>query len=361
MFKVKDLSRKLSTKVEIPTAVHGRAFGELFAPHMFEVDSVGSTWGTPSIRPFHNLELPPQCSALHYGLSCFEGMKAYCDAQKNIRLFRPDMNMKRLQTSMSRLVFPEFDQHELLECLKELVRIDNQFIPEERGYSLYLRPTAIGTNHNLRVGPADRCKLFIITSPVGPYYPEGFKPVKLMVDDRNHRAWPGGTGGFKIGANYAGPIYHQVQCAKSGYSQILWLGPNDVINEVGAMNFMCLWKNTDGELELITPPLDGTILPGVTRDTILQLARGWGEFKVSERTFTITDLVGALKRGDVKEIFGCGTAAIVSPVNGLKYKDVHYDVPCPEESLTKRLFNSIMDIQYGNVEHPWSVVIGKKQ
>ncbi|CUE74209.1 branched chain amino acid transferase, putative [Bodo saltans] len=358
LFFAKDIVRKLSPVAVPPVCTKGLGFGEAFAPHMFEVDSIKEDWGTPQINQFHNLSLPPQCSGLHYGLQCFEGLKAYRDKKNNIRLFRPEMNLRRLQNSMNRLVFPRFDEKEMLDCLKELVRIDADHVPAERGYSLYLRPTAIGTNHNLRVGPADRCKLFIITSPVGPYYPTGFKPVSLMVDDEHRRAWPGGTGSSKIGANYAGPIFHQVECAKKGYSQILWLGPGDVVDEVGAMNFMCIWKNKNGERELITAPLDGTILPGVTRDSILSLVRSWGEIKVNEQRFTIHDLVDALKRGDVEEMFGCGTAAIVSPVNGLNFKGTHYDVPCPlETSVTMRLFNTIQDIQYGDVEHEWSTVI----
>jgi len=356
-FYAKDMSKKLHPLKQLPCSVNGVGFGELFAPHMFEVDSVGAKWENPRIVPYHHFTLPPQCGGLHYGLQCFEGMKAYRDKQGGVRLFRPERNFQRLQSSMQRLCFPKFDEKEMLECLKELVRVDADFVPSERGYSLYIRPTAIATNLNLRVGPSDRCKLYVITSPVGPYYPQGFKPVSLLVDNKNRRAWPGGTGGFKLGANYAGPIKHQVDCAQSGYSQILWLGPGDVVDEVGAMNFMCVWKNKAGEEEVITAPLDGTILPGITRDSVLSLLKGWGQHKVTEGRFTIHDIIEALERGDVRELFGCGTAAIVTPVNALSFNGKRYDVPVPEKSLTQKLMNTIQDIQYGDVEHEWSVRI----
>lgn len=338
--------------------MEGVPFGAIFAPHMFECDwAAKSGWGTPTIKDFGPLTIPAQCGGLHYGLQCFEGLKAYRDAKGTVRLFRPDMNARRLKRSMTRLCFPDFEEKEFLECLKQLVLQDKDWIPTDHGYSLYIRPTAIGTNDNLRVGPADKCKLYIITSPVGPYYPEGFKPVKLVADSKHKRAWPGGTGDYKLGANYAGPIQHQVAYAKEGYSQILWLGPKGEVDEVGAMNFMCLWKNKQGERELITAPLDGTILPGVTRDSILQMTRGWGEFKVTEGRFNIDELVEALRENRVEELFGCGTAAIVTAVEALKYEDKVYKVPFSEKSVTVRILKELQDIQEGRKAHEWSWVL----
>ena len=354
MFRAKDIVIKSSISKATLPPMKGVQFGQMFSPHMFEVDSIRGVWGRPRIKEFGDISIPPQCGALHYALQCFEGMKAYKDAKGHARLFRPDMNMRRLQTSMQRLCFPAFDENELVECLKTLVVMDKEFIPAEKGYSMYIRPTAIGTNENLRVGTADQCKLYIITSPVGPYYPNGFKPVSLLVSTKAKRAWPGGTGGFKLGANYAGPIYHQTKCPPN-YPQILWLGPDDVVDEVGAMNFMVLWKDEAGELELATAPLDGTILPGVTRDSILTLARQWGEFKVSEKRFTIHDLTEALQEGRIVEMFGCGTAAIVTQINGLLIDNVHHDVPVGK--LSVRLMETLQSIQYGEVDHPWSVAI----
>ena len=361
-FHAKDIVKNLRQPPQAPPTaevLHHVKFGQLFSSHMFEVDSEGANWGQPRIVPFGNLSLPAQCGGLHYGLQCFEGMKAYRGKKGEVRLFRPEKNFARLQSSMQRLCFPAFDEKEMLECLKELVRVDADFVPAERGYSLYIRPAAIGSNLELHAGPSDRCKLFVITSPVGPYYPQGFKPISLLADNKNRRAWPGGTGGHKLGANYAGPMLHQQNCAKSGYGQILWLGPEDVVDEVGSMNFMCVWKNKAGEEEVITAPLDGTILPGITRDSILSLLRGWGQHKVTEGRFTIHDIIEALERGDVRELFGCGTAAIVTPVNGLSFNGKHYDVPVPssEKSIAQKLMTTIQDIQYGEIEHEWSVVI----
>jgi branched-chain amino acid aminotransferase len=354
MFRAKDILIKSNAGRGSLPDMTGVQFGQMFSPHMFEVDSIKNVWGRPRIHDFGNISIPPQCGALHYALQCFEGLKAYKDANGNARLFRPDMNMKRLQSSMQRLCFPRFDEAELVECLRTLIKIDKDFIPAQRGYSLYIRPTAIGTNENLRVGTSDQCKLYIITSPVGPYYPNGFKPISLLVHTKAKRAWPGGTGCYKLGANYAGPIYHQTQCPP-GYPQILWLGPGDVVDEVGAMNFMVLWKTESGELELATAPLDGTILPGVTRDSILTLVREWGEVKVSERRFTIHDIKKALAEKRVVEMFGCGTAAIITQVDALLIDDVRYDVPTGELSL--KVLDTLQKIQYGEVEHSWSCIV----
>lgn len=339
-------------------SMKGVGFGTLFTPHMFQADwTAQNGWKQPEIVDHQNLSLPPAAASLHYGLQCFEGMKAYIGPKGEIRLFRPDMNAARLARSMDRLCFPGFERDDFLHGLKELVKMDKAWIPKEKGYSLYIRPTAIATNHNLGVAAADAIKLFIINSPVGPYYPNGFKPVRLMVDTEHRRAWPGGTGAYKLGSNYAGPIYHQRECAKQGFQQVLWLGPGDVVDEVGAMNFMILWKNEQGERELATAPLDGTILPGVTRDSILTLARQWGEFKVSERRFTIHDIIKASEEGRIEEAFGCGTAAIVTQVEAMKVGDKLLQIPCSEKSLAVRILDTIQNIQYGLTEHDWSVAI----
>lgn len=289
-------------------------------------------------------------------------MKAYRDAKGNIRLFRPDLNMKRLSVSMERLSMPDLDKAGWLECIKQLVRTDADWIPDGEGFSLYLRPTVIGTQPTLGVSRSNSIKLFCITCPVGPYYPEGFKPVRLLAETTAQRAWPGGTGDAKIGGNYAPTIRVQAAAASHGYAQVLWLyGKEHQVTEVGTMNFFVLWKNKNGEKELITAPLDGTILPGVTRQSMLDLSRQWGEFKVSEKVFFMPELVEAIKEGRVLEAFGAGTAAVVSPIKQISYKGVDYDIPIDPAAgagpLTKRMWNSLMDIQYGRVESPWSVVI----
>lgn len=330
------------------------AFGKTFTDHMLEVDWTSDKgWHAPRIGPHEDLKISPAASSLHYGLQCFEGMKAYVDKSGDVRLFRPDMNMARMNTSCERLFLPTFDGDQLVECIKQLIKIDRDWIPEGEGYSLYIRPTAISTHPYLGVTKAESAKVFVILSPVGPYYPEGFAPVKLFADNHNRRAWPGGIGYTKSGGNYAPTIGPQTDAAAKGYSQVLWLfGENDDITEVGTMNMFTFWINEQGEKELVTAPLDGTILPGVTRDSILALTRGWNEFKVTERTYTMPELAKAIDEGRVIECFGAGTAAVVSPIEMIGYQGKDYKVPLdpskpdhPAGALTQRVWDSIVAIQ----------------
>lgn len=347
------------------TANEKLVFGKFFTDHMLEIDwDAQSGWQAPQIRPHGPLTLDPAASALHYGLQAFEGMKAYIDDNGKTRLFRPDMNMKRLNNSAKRLGFPAVDGNEFMECIKKLVLLDKSWIPRADGYSLYLRPTYIATHPFLGVAAPQRVKLYTILSPVGPYYPEGFNPVRLYADNTFVRAWPGGTGDTKIGPNYAGTIMPQSLAAKKGYTQIMWLFNNEV-TEVGTMNMFFFWKNKQGKLELVTPQLDGTILPGVTRDSILTLARTWNEFEVSERKITINEVIESINEGRLIEVFGAGTAAIVSPVCGFHYSGKDYQVPLDVSDpkakagkLTKRFWDTIISIQYGRTPfRDWSVVI----
>lgn len=359
------VSPRASTQTKLPNAE--LKFGATFSDHMLEIDwTITKGWGAPKISPYHKLELDPACSVYHYALECFEGMKAYVDDKGKARLFRPRKNLERLQDSMHRMCFPSFAEDEFAACLEELVRVDKDWIPRGEGFSLYLRPTAISTHPYLGVGRSTSIKLFVIASPVGPYYPEGFKPVSLFADTVHVRAWPGGTGASKVGANYAPTILPQALAAANGYSQVLWLfGRGDAaeITEVGTMNFFAVLKNDAGEKELVTPPLDGTILPGVTRDSILQLARDWREFKVSERNITIGELTRAINSGRLLEAFGAGTAAVVSPIRNVHYENKDYAVPIDASigagPITKRFWDSITGIQYGKLpdKHGWSVVI----
>jgi branched-chain amino acid aminotransferase len=311
------------------------------------------------------LSISPAASVFHYAVECFEGLKAYKDADQNIRLFRPDMNMNRLYRSCTRLNLPAFDRDHLLTSIQKLLVVDKDWIPSKRGYSLYIRPTVIATQESLGVGPSNKALLFVICCPVGPYYKTGFSAVSLYATKKYVRAWPGGTGDCKIGANYAPGIRPQVEVANDGYQQIMWLfGEKDHITEVGTMNVFALIKNAQGEKELITPPLDGTILPGVTRDSILKLTREWNEFKVSERPITMSEVQTLAEQGHLLEMFGAGTAAIVSPIKKIHYKGKDIIVPLdPTNSqsqagpLTKRLADLIMSIQYGEVAHEWSVKV----
>nr|CCD14755.1 unnamed protein product [Trypanosoma congolense IL3000] len=343
-------------------SLEGVPFGTIFTPHMLVVDTeTNESWGKPRIVPFENLSLPPQTACLHYAIQCFEGMKAYRDKEDNVRLFRPELNCQRLLNSTRRLCLPDFDPDELLHLIQRFVDLERDYVPRGRGYSLYLRPTVIGTSTTLSASASTAAKLFVIASPVGPYYGPVMKPVRLYVEERRHRAWPGGIGNVKLGANYAGPMLVQMEAGAKGFHQVLWLGAAEDVQEVGAMNFLCLWRPSadSKEIELITAPLDGTILPGVTRNSILSLVSEWGGIRVSERSFTIHELVAALRERRVLECFGCGTAAIVSPVEALSYEGELLEVPCPEpeNSLTHRVLKTLTDIQYGDVKHEWSRVV----
>ncbi len=291
-------------------------------------------------------------------------MKAYIDVKGKIRMFRPMKNMDRMNASMHRLCMPTFDGEAMVELIKQLVKVDKDWIPEGEGYSLYIRPTGISTTNILGVSPPNACKVYVILSPVGPYYRTGFAPVRLLANPSVVRAWPGGTGNAKIGGNYALGIAPAQEAAKQGFAQLLWLfGDQHWVTEVGTMNIFFLWVNKKGEKELITAPLDGTILPGVTRDSILSLARGWNEFKVTERPYTIHEVIEAIKEKRVVEAFGAGTAAVVSPVQGFQFDGVDYSIPLGKAAdskagdLTMRFWNTITGIQYGKIPHEWSVVV----
>ncbi|KAL7693444.1 putative aminotransferase class IV, branched-chain amino acid aminotransferase II [Plasmopara halstedii] len=357
------IQRTTNPKVKLPK--EELKFGKTFTDHMLEVDwEMGKGWGDPVIRPYGPFAMDPACAVLHYALECFEGMKAYVDTQGHIRLFRPEMNMKRLNNSMKRLLLPEFDGDELIKCLNELLRLDKDWIPQGEGYSLYIRPTGISTQASIGVGASEKAKLFIILSPVGPYYPEGFNPVKLVANDRYIRAWPGGTGGFKVGANYAPGILPQYDAHERGYSQNLWIfGPDHDITEVGTMNLFIHLINDNGEKELITPPLSrGDILPGITRDSILHVTRNWNEFKVTEGNVTMKQVQKASRDGRIIEIFGSGTAAVVSPVSIINYMDEDLSIPLDgmdgkAGKLAERIWNELLDIQYGRRDHPWSIIV----
>jgi len=354
---------------KIKTSPEKLIFGKEFTDHMLEADwNVKNGWEPPKISPYHHLLIEPSASVLHYAVECFEGMKAYKDSAGRIRLFRPEKNYERFTNSSSRLALPTMDYEGFFGTLKELIKVDRDWIPSQKGYSLYIRPTMIGTQNTLGVGPSYSAKYFVICSPVGPYYPEGWKPVKLLADDVDVRAWPGGTGSFKLGANYAIGIKPQVEAAKKGYTQILWLfGPNQAVTEVGTMNMFLFWRNKKGEKELITAPLsDGTILPGVTRDSIIELAKQWNDFKVTERTYTIHEVIEALNEGRVFEAFGAGTAAVVSPVKVINFRGKDYEIPLDRSNpsagigpVAKRFADTIMQIQYGEINSQWSVVIDK--
>ncbi|SCV71334.1 BQ2448_2922 [Microbotryum intermedium] len=348
-------------------------FGQTFTDHMLTIPwNVQTGWGTPKISPYAPLQLDPSATVLHYAPTLFEGMKAYKDGKGLVRLFRPDKNMERMTRSAARLAFPDFTGDHLTTLIKKLVDVDSKWVPSEPGTSLYIRPTMIGTQAGLGVGASTDVLLFVIACPVGPYYSTGFKPVKLLATAKDVRAWPGGTGGYKLGSNYAAGVVPQQAAAALGYQQILWLyGPEHQLTEVGTMNLFVVLSHPDGTTELVTPPLEDMILPGVTRDSVLALARAHekGEavlqglppkFKVSERNLTMPQLREASKDGTLKEVFGSGTAAIVSPVSGIGYESELIDVPHGEDGLgdvARVMLREIVGRQTGKIESEWSVVV----
>eukprot|EP01105_Mastigella_eilhardi_P005670 TRINITY_DN17317_c0_g1_i1.p1 TRINITY_DN17317_c0_g1~~TRINITY_DN17317_c0_g1_i1.p1 ORF type:complete len:392 (-),score=130.53 TRINITY_DN17317_c0_g1_i1:101-1213(-) len=339
-------------------------FGKLFTDHMLTVEwEAAKGWAEPHIKPHGPFVLDPAVSCLHYGLEVFEGMKAYKDKDGKIRLFRPMMNLDRLNKSAHRLALPEVDGEGLLECLKVLLQLEKDWIPEGKGFSLYIRPCLIATHASVGVAYPQSALLYIILSPVGPYYATGWHAVKLLCSDGKYcRAWPGGTGFTKCGGNYASTILPQREAQEKGYQQVLWLN-DDCITEVGTMNFFLFWKNEKGEKELITCPLTDCILPGVTRDSVLGICRRWGEFTVSERNYTMTEVAKACEEGRVLEAFGTGTAAVVSPVQIVSYKGKDYQIPLnpadPSSQagpLTARIYDDITKIQYGETPSDWSIL-----
>ena len=341
-------------------------FGREFTDHMLTIEWTQTDgWQAPAIVPYQNLSLDPATSVFHYAFECFEGMKAYRDKEGQIRLFRPDMNMARLNRSAARIALPTFTPAAFTDLIARFAKLEQRFIPDQRGYSLYLRPTMISTQKTLGVGPPGSALLYVIASPVGPYYPTGFKAVSLEATDYAVRAWPGGVGNMKLGANYAPCVLPQLEAASRGFQQNLWLfGNKEYVTEVGTMNlFVALRDRETGQKELATPPLDGTILEGVTRDSILSLARerlvpdGW---RVSERPIRMAELRDAAREERLLEVFGAGTAAVVSPVRTISWrgKPVECGLDEDEESgdVALQMKEWIEARQYGDEEHEWSHV-----
>ncbi|KAI8988379.1 branched-chain amino acid aminotransferase [Mycotypha africana] len=345
-------------------------FGKHFTDHMITIEYTSeSGWSQPVIKPYGKLELEPCATVFHYGFECFEGMKAYRDAEGHVRLFRPEMNMDRLNKSSSRLGLPTFDPEELIKVIVEFLRIEDRWIPSKRGYSLYLRPTMISTQPSLGVRAPSSALLFVIASPVGPYFATGFKAVSLLASTDYVRSWPQGTGDCKVGGNYAPCVKPQTIAAQQGYQQNLWLfGEDHKVTEAGTMNFFMLWKNADtGRPELITPPLNGLILPGVTRNSIIELVKSWEPetgIIMRETEVTMDEIIQAVAENRVLEMFGAGTACIVSPIKRIGFNGKDLDIPLDPSDphseagpLTKKINDAIMDIQYGVVKHPFSRVV----
>ncbi len=325
-------------------------FGTIFTDHMFNMDySVEKGWYNPRIEPYAPLVMEPSTMVLHYGQGVFEGMKAYRNQQGGVQLFRPQENFRRLNASNRKLCIPEIDEAFALKALKQLLTVEKDWIPSAPGTSLYIRPTIIATDPFLGVRASFTYRFFIILSPVGAYYAEGFNPVKIMVTKEHVRAVRGGVGDTKTLGNYAASLLAGDKAHKAGYTQVLWLDgvEQKYVEEVGAMNIFFVIGD-----ELITPMLSGSILPGITRDSVLELGKSWG-MTVSERKISIDEVMAAHTSGQLKEIFGSGTAAVISPVGELKYEDTVITVGDGRVGpMAHKFFQSIQDIQYGTIEDP---------
>lgn len=326
-------------------------FGKIFTDHIFTVkyhDERG--WYDPLIEPYRSLSLEPTALCLHYGQEIFEGMKAYRGSNNDIFLFRPMENIKRMNTSAERLCMPRIDPQLFLEALKKLVFIEKDWVPRSKGASLYIRPVMIATEAALGLHHSSEYLFFIVVGPVGAYYPQGFSPTNIYVVEEYVRAVRGGIGYCKAGGNYAASLLASKQAIEKGYTQVLWLDAIErkYVEEVGTSNIFFLIGD-----ELITPPLTGSILPGVTRDSVIQMAKSWG-VPVSERLISIDEVLEASARGTLKEVFASGTAAIVSPVGQIVYRGKTIVVNEGRiGKLTEELYNEILQIQYGEKDDPF--------
>ncbi|MBK1662571.1 branched-chain amino acid aminotransferase [Paracraurococcus ruber] len=333
------------------------AFGKVLTDHMFLMDyTEGEGWHSPRIVPYAPLSLDPATSVLHYGQAIFDGLKAFRGADGQVRLFRADRHAERLNRSAKIMCMPELPVDIIRQSFDALVAVEHDWVPRAPGTSLYMRPTIIATDVFLGVHPAHSYLYFLILSPVGSYYREGVKPVRILASDSHVRAVKGGTGEAKTAANYAASLAGQQDAAQAGYTQVLYLDAVErrFLDEVGTMNIMLRIGD-----EVITPPLAGTILDGVTRASALQLMRDWG-LKVTERPIAIEEVMAAGRDGTLREMWGTGTAAVVSPVGTLGYKGEDILINGGETGeLTQKLYDTITGIQYGrtNDPHGWTSLV----
>ncbi len=350
LMEIKFVQNPNPAKKPDPSAL---GFGKIFTDHMFRMEyNPEEGWHNARIVPFENISLHPASTVLHYGAEIFEGLKAYRRADGGIQLFRPMENIRRMNTSAERLCLPAIPEELALETLLAFVRTEADWTPSAPGTSLYLRPFMFGNDESLGVHTVHNVSYVIIASPVGSYYKEGINPVKIMIEDEDVRAVRGGTGYAKCGGNYAASTRAGERAEQKGYSQVLWLDgvTRKNIEEVGAMNVMF---KIDGEI--VTPMLSGSILPGITRKSCLEILRKQG-FRVSERLLSIDELSAAMEKGTLEEAWGTGTAAVVSPIGELCYKDQKYTVNGGKiGEVTQMLYDTLTGIQWGKTpdEYGW--------
>lgn len=322
------------------------SFGSVFSDHMLVCNFKNGKWETPKVVPYQPITLDPSAKIFHYGQSIFEGMKAYKDEKGDIFLFRPLDNFKRLNISAKRLAIPELPEEYFMEGLKTLLEVDKDWIPTTKGSSLYIRPFMFATGKGFHASPADEYKFIIATAPSGAYFSG---KVKVLIEEKYSRSANGGVGFAKAGGNYAGQFYPTQLAVAKGYNQVIWTDDHahEYIEEAGAMNIFVRINNT-----LLTAPTNDRILDGITRKSIIEIAKSQG-FSVEVRPITVTEVVEAAKNGTLKEMFGAGTAAVISPISAFGYKGIDYDLPELENSYASQLKKLITDIQYNRSKDPF--------
>jgi branched-chain amino acid aminotransferase len=327
-------------------------FGKIYSDHMFTARwTPTGGWEQGVVKKYGSLDLAPAALVLHYGQTIFEGLKAYRNQHGTINLFRPLKNLERFNRSAARLDLPQVSEELFMGAIEALLELDHEWVPHSHGTSLYIRPTMIATEPYIGLKSASEVLFFIITGPVGAYYPEGFNPVKITVCEKYSRAGPGGLGAAKTGANYAASLLAEKEALKRGFTQVLWLDAAErkYVEEVGSMNI--LFKIAG---KVISPPPGETILAGITRDSALELLRSW-KVPVEEYRISIDEVLEAHAAGTLEEVFGAGTAAVISPVGLLEYKGRNYEVTGGKTGpVALRLFDELIGIQYGQRPDPFN-------
>lgn len=329
-------------------------FGKVFSDHMLEVDFLDGEWKTPEIKPFEYIQMHPASSVLHYGQTIFEGLKAYRSKTGEITIFRPDMNAKRMAESCERMCMPVINEEFFVECIRKLVEVDQNWIPEKDGYSLYIRPFIFATDEYIGIKPSDSYRFVIFTCPVGAYYSE---PVNVKIEEYYTRAAAGGVGRAKTAGNYAASLYPAKKAKEQGFHQLLWTDgkTHEYIEESGTMNVMFYIDDV-----LITPSEDSdTILRGVTKRSVVELVQSWG-IKVEERQVTVKEIVEAAKSGRLKEAFGAGTAATIAHIAKIGFRDEVFELPAiSDRPLSLRIQETMTGIKLGTVEDEfgWNLIV----
>ena len=341
------------------TNVNELGFGKYFTDHMYTMKyTEANGWHDKGVKKFGPFIMDPAACVLHYAQEIFEGMKAYASDDGRVLMFRPEKNAQRMNRSAERMCMPQIPEEDFIQALKELIMHEKEWIPRAPGTSLYVRPTMIGIEPFLGVKPSKEYLFYIILSPVGAYYKEGFNPIGIYVEEKLVRAAAGGVGDVKTGGNYAASLYAGKKAQEKGFAQVLYLDAKEhrYVEEVGSMNVFFVYGN-----KLVTPPLTGSILPGITRYSVIELAREMG-YEVEEAPVAIDEAIGAIQAGKMTEMFGTGTAAVISPVGILAYKGKLYEINNNKVGeITKKLYNCLVDIQYGRTEdkHGWVYELGR--